>query len=117
MEKIFALMWLADLMGSIGVIGALSAVALTVAAVIVLITFAVTEDGERAPVSVKRTWPVAKWLCLIVAIAVVTPERRTVQLLAVSSAAEAAVTTQLGAKSIEALNAVLDRVINEAKKK
>ena len=66
MEKIFALMWLADLMGSIGVIGALSAVALTVAAVIVLITFAVTEDGERAPVSVKRTWPVAKWLCLIV---------------------------------------------------
>ena len=107
MEKVFLLMWLADISGSISVVGIFSCI---VAAVLTIC--AVAEDVASA----RRIVRYGCWLLIPIGVAVVMPSQKTIQLLAVSSAAEAAVNTQLGAKGIQALNAILDQVIDKTKK-
>lgn len=112
MEKVFWLMWLADIAGSIGVIGVTSLIALGLTVLCLVLVSAAQEDGDIFLRGVKA----ARWLLIPVAIASLMPSSKTIHILAVASAADAAASTQLGAKSIEALNAVLDKVIDKAKK-
>lgn len=113
MEKVFWLMWLADVSGSISVIGVMSLIALAIGLGGVVVIAGLDDGGQPFA----RAWKVGRWLLIPAAVALVTPSSKTIQVLAVASAADAAATTPLGAKSIEALDAVLDRVISESKKK
>ncbi|MBA3773861.1 MAG: hypothetical protein H0X13_15625 [Ramlibacter sp.] len=111
MKTIFLLMWLADIAGSIGVIGAVSAIVFISGAVLAGLL-------EASEVSVwSRYWKFARWLLLPVVIATALPDTKTIRILAVAHAAEMAANTTLGAKAIEALDAVLARVIVDAKAK
>ncbi len=113
MEKVFWLMWMSDVVGSIGVIGAVALVVFGLTFVAIGFIAGLEDGAEMAP----RTWRYTRWLLIPIAIASVTPNSKTIQLLAVTAAADAAANTLIGAKGLEALNAILDRVIAEAKKK
>ncbi len=113
MEKVFWLMWLSDVAGSISMIGTISLIALISCAAFLLIIAGLDADEWAAHA---RSFRVGWWLIIPIAIACVVPSKQTIQVLAVASATEAAASTQLGAKGLEALNAVLDKVVKEAKK-
>lgn len=112
MEKVFWLMWLADIVGGISVVGIVALIFAGIGVTALVIMAAV----ESEPEFVLRGLSVVRWLLLPVAIAMLTPSAKTIHILAVASAADAAATTELGAKSLQALNAVLDKVIETAKK-
>lgn len=112
MEKVFWLMWLSDIAGSIGIVGVACLIVLGLC--IVAMTFLVAADDD--PGAYRRGMRVAWWVAVPLAVACVTPNPRTIQILAVTSAAEAAASTKLGAKSLEAIDALLDKVIKESKK-
>lgn len=113
MEKVFWLMWLADVVGSITVIGFVALIALGFGFAGIFIVAGLDDGGKPFG----RAWKVGRWLLIPMLLGAVAPNTKTIQVLAVASAADAAVNTQLGAKSLEALNAVLDRVIETSKKK
>jgi len=112
MEKVFWLMWLADLSASVGVVGlcALVAALITTGAAAILEVFD-EKDGA------KRFFRVIRWLAAPVVLSMLFPSSNTIRLIALSSAGEAATETQIGKKGAEALNAVLDKIISETKPK
>lgn len=112
MEKVFWLMWLADIVGSVSAIG----VAALIFAGVGFVILAIIAAAERETELLARGFKVMRWLLLPIAVAMLTPSTKTIHILAVASAADAAATTELGAKSLQALNAVLDKVIEAAKK-
>ena len=113
MEKVFWLMYLADLVGNVAVVGVIAAIA-AVASVVILGIGVASEAIDRD--GCLSAFRVLKWLAIPIAIAAVLPSHKTVQLMAVASASDAVASTQLGQKGVEAINAVLDRVIKESKK-
>lgn len=114
MNEIFLLLWLADFVGSIGVVGTILAIGLCAGLIICLLVFVFGDDNEIGPT--KKFIHYAKWWLLPVAIAVIMPSPTTVKALVVIRAGEYAIASPLGEKSIKALDAVLDRVISESKK-
>jgi uncharacterized integral membrane protein len=82
--------------------------------VFILVLVALITAAERK--DVKGVLSYGKWLAIPFAIAVILPNASTVKLMAVASAADAASKTQLGARGLEAVDALLDKVIKEAKK-
>lgn len=113
MEKVFWLMWLADVVGSISVIGFVALIALGLGFGGIFIVAGLDDGGKPFG----RAWKVGRWLLIPMVLGALTPNTNTIRVLAVASAADAAANTQLGAKGLEALNAVLDRVIAETSKK
>ena len=113
MAKVFWLMWLSDVVGSIGFIGAIAAILLGLSLVFAGVISACDEKGDALLVWAKAS----KWLWPVVFVAAIIPGQKTVQLLAITSASEAAASTQLGKKGIEALNTILDGVISGQTKK
>lgn len=109
MEKVFLLMWLSDVVGSIGYVGMIATVLLGVSLLVIGIAGAAGGEPEFLLYWVKGS----KWLFVIVFVAVIVPSQRSVQLMALSSASEGVVSTAIGAKGIQALNSVLDRIIQE----
>lgn len=112
MEKVFWLMWMADVVDGVGFIGLICGFALACS-----MGFCFVSVGFEDREIYGRVWRSARWLLIPVVVAVLTPSAKTIRVLAVASAADAAVNTALGAKGVEALNAVLDKVIDSTKKK
>lgn len=113
MEKVFWLMWLADLCGNIGVVGWMSVFAICIIMGGGALAAADLEDSGV----LRRCAGYAKWFLIPLMVAIFAPAPRTVHVLAVSSAAEAAANTKLGGKTLEAMEAVLDKVIAASKTK
>jgi heme/copper-type cytochrome/quinol oxidase subunit 3 len=111
MTQVFWLMWLSDVVGGLG-IGCWLAVAIGAFAIMFGLLFCAMENK-----SVAKPLSYLKWLAIPFAVAVILPNASTVKLMAVASAADAASKTEIGAKGLEAINALLDRVITEAKAK
>ena len=111
MEKVIWLMYLADLCDGVSLIGFFALIAFSGAASFVVVGGAFGDEDVR-----RQLWRHSRWLLIPVVIAAFCPNAKTVRLLAAVSAGEAAVSTTLGAKGLEAVNAVLDRVIETAKK-
>jgi hypothetical protein len=111
MTQVFWLMWLSDVVGGLGfACWLVSGVGLTA------VMFAMLFSGmDDRPVSGPLGY--LRWLAIPFAVAVILPKPSTVKLMAVTAAADAASKTQLGAKAMEAIDALLDRVITEAKAK
>jgi hypothetical protein len=113
MTQVFWLMWLSDVVGNVGFVGGAAVLVCGFALLFALIAALVTEDRE--PINLYFKY--AKWALIPIAIACIVPDKSTIRVMAVASAADAASKTQLGAKGLEAIDALLDRVITEAKKK
>lgn len=111
MEKVFWLMWLADIVGSIGIVAFIC----LIAAFILVIMSWMGEVTEKENLAI--TFKYMRWLAFPVILSVMLPSSKTIQVLAIASATDAAASTALGQKGLEALNAVLDGIINEKKPK
>lgn len=112
MEKVFLLMWFADVVGNIGLI---ACVALLAAAATT--GFAALMEAFDEKEGAKRLFGVLRWLAIPVILGALLPSSSTLKLMALSSAGQVATETKLGKKGVEALDAVLDKVISESKKK
>jgi hypothetical protein len=112
MDKVFYLMWLSDVAKFIWLVGIASAIS----AAIGIAFLALIASAEEGMGLVVRGARVLKWLMVPIVIACVTPSSTSIQILAVASAVEAAASTKMGTKSIEAVGALLEKVIKEAKK-
>jgi len=113
MNEIFLWFWLADIMGGISVIG----IACLIAVIVVAITGAVESElnGEEAG---KRVFKLIYWLLIPIAVSVVVPDRNTVKMYAIAKAGNLAVSeTAIGKKSMQALEAILDDIIEKKGKK
>lgn len=111
MEKVFWLMWLADVVGNIGLVAVFALIVVGGTIGLAALLSAAEEWDD-----VKRLFRVLRWLAIPVIIGMLLPSSSTLKLMALSSAGEVATETQLGKKGVEALNAVLDKVISESKK-
>lgn len=113
MTKIILLMWLADIAGNIGFIGAICIIVSIVSAVFMAI---IADDAEEWWERVKAGWVVARWFVLFGAIATVIPNPSTIRLAAAGVAVQEAAQTVAGQKAMAAFNAVLDSMIAKAQK-
>lgn len=111
MEKVFWLMYLADVVSNISAMVAIAFVLACVAALFMVLDRGYKDEHKWLSFSKHL-----RWLAIPVVLAVILPSSTTLRLLAVGAAGEAATSTQLGQKGLEALNAVLDQVITKAKK-
>lgn len=111
MEKVFWLMWFADVVGNIGLIACVALLGAVITIGFAAMCEAFEDDGAA-----KRFYGVLRWLAIPVIAGMLLPSSTTIKLMALSSAGEVATETQLGKKGVEALNAVLDKVISESKK-
>ena len=113
MTEIFALLWLADV---VNVLQSLAVLALLVAGIFygVGVLVAMTDGGTEVIIGV---WKSTRWWLLFVALVLTLPSSASIKLLAASKVGDALLTTNTGVKTVEAVNAVLDRIIKEAEKK
>lgn len=116
MEQVFWLMWLSDVVGSLGVFGVACLIALAFGMLAIVVVVGVCDEESPLP-GMGRAMKIGRWMLVPVAVAIFAPSQKTIQILAVSSAADAAASTKLGQKGLQALDAVLDRVIDGASKK
>ena len=112
MTKIFLLMWLSDIASAITVLGAIATVTLVIGLLIATVWSVMDHETDM----LKAWFKALAYLGPIVLVCGLVPAQSTIRLLAVAEATEVAANTQLGAKSLDALNAVLDKVIKESKK-
>lgn len=112
MTEVFFLMWLADVVGSLATICSLSAVGLLCAGAFVALDRSL--DAEELSNS-KYARSVVVAIVVLTAISVLTPSRSTIQIAAAASATQAAASTDVGKKGLEAVNAVLDGIIKKSK--
>jgi hypothetical protein len=113
MEKIFWLMWLADIVGSIGVVGAICAIGFVLAFGFISFISSIDNDKEMF----KRGWARMKWLLIPVIVATLLPSSKTIHVLVAASAVEVAASTTIGTKSLKAIETVLDGIIANSSKK
>ena len=111
MEKVFLLMWLGDVVGNISLLAGLITLMTIGGLVLSVIALGFEERGSYSKM-LKAGW----WLAIPVVVALILPTQTTIRVLALASAGEAATETSIGKKGVEALNAVLDKVIKESKK-
>lgn len=110
MTEYIALLWLSDVVGSVAMLGLICVCAMIVGAILV---------GIESDAREKNLFPQCKTalvsLAVVVAIAGATPSKNTVYAIIAMKAGKDISQTEIGTKAHEALNAVLDKVIKEAK--
>jgi ABC-type siderophore export system fused ATPase/permease subunit len=111
MNDIILLLWLSDLVVSLSAASAMGALGLSLVAVFTHMFYGM--DNKKVPGTFNKVY-YAIGLCLV--ILVVTPSANTMRMLVVGKAGQIALNTELGKKTIEAAEAVLNKVITEAKK-
>lgn len=117
MEQIFLLLWLADLVGNIAIVGWGAVFGLALGLIFAVLLLTMTDETREIPNRLARMRPYFMAIAVVLAVAVLVPNRSTIQVLAMTRAGEVAATTQLGTKAMLALDAVLDKVISQAKEK
>ncbi len=113
MQNIFWLMWLADVLGSIG---CLCTIILFVSGLVYGISTVALFVDEQSEAAIKCMKRGAIVFFITAVIGVLTPTKTTIHALIAVNAGEVAVKTQLGEKAMKALDTVLDRVIAGEKK-
>ena len=113
MNEIFLWFWLADIMGAIGVIGVFCLMAVIVVAIVGSVIWWEYDGEEKG----KRVLKLIYWLLIPVSVAVIAPDKNTIRLYALTKAGQIATTeTEIGKKSVQALEAILDEIIEKKKK-
>ena len=113
MENVFLLMWLADFLGSISFVGVMATIFFCIAVGIYAIAHGLDEVKKGG--SAAMFFRTSKWLLIPIAIAMVTPSKTTIQIIAASKATQAAANTQIGEKGLKAIESVLDKIIESNK--
>ena len=109
MDEIFLWFWFADFVGNISTVGTLCFVMVVLGLCFGFLTD-INEDKELS----KRFFKVVAWLSIPVAIAVLVPDKNTIKIYAIGKASQIATTqTELGKKSVQALEAILDEIIEK----
>ena len=111
MSEIFVLLWLADIVTTLKMLGILMLVGL---GVLYLIGLMFVIEGD--PEFFKRAWKSTKWSLLLAVPLALSPNSTTIKLLVASKAGELLLATEAGGKVVEAANALLTRIIKESKK-
>lgn len=114
MTKIIFLMWLADIAGNIGFIGAICIIALLLGAV--FLSVACDGDAREFWKALKGSWKITRWIMLFGIVAIIIPNPSTIRLAAAGVAVQEAAQTAAGQKAMSAFNAVLGSMIEKAKK-
>lgn len=118
MTKIILLMWLADVAGSISIVGVVCLFAVVLGlGCAVFCAFMSGDDMDWTPQAMKRVWPIAKWPALIVLVAVFTPNPSTLRLAAAGVAVGEVAKTATAQKAVEAFNVALDEIISKTRGK
>ena len=113
MNEIFLWFWFADFVGNISAVGTFC----FVMGLLVLFFGFLFEVNEEKELS-KRLFKIAAWLVIPTSIAILVPEKNTIKIYAIVKAGQIAATeTDLGKKSMQALEAVLDEIIQKKKGK
>jgi len=116
MTEIFALMWIADIAGSISVVGIVTLIMLAGSSVVALFA-AIEEDKSCVSEISMMWWKCARWMLIPIAIASICPSSTTIKILAAAKAGELVAHTETGNKAIQAANAILDEIISKQTKK
>lgn len=112
MTEIILLMWLADVIGSIGFMASL--LCLLMFFVLAIGTFNGLATSDTAGIF-KYSHRIRWWFITAMLVAVLVPNPITIRMLAVSKASELALSTSLGKKTVEALDVLLDEAIKRKK--
>jgi hypothetical protein len=112
MDNLFYILWLADFVGNVGIVGISICLAIVIGGAIAM--FAILIDDDCC-LKISRFKTPTIILVSVLTVCVLMPSRTTIQLLAVSEASKQAAQSQIGAKVIEAIDAVLNRVIKDKK--
>lgn len=115
MNDLILLMWLADVVGSIAVVGIFVCIAFTLAFVIKALVISTDYPQNWTELGMFKMPAII--MCVALFIAVVLPNKATIHAIVAIKAGEQLASSDIGKKSIEALEAVLDRVIDDKKKK
>ena len=120
MGNVFFLMWMADIVSGISVVGiACGLVILVGGGTCFIVSGIMSADGDEDEAKALRQSSVKAccWLMLPVSIAVFSPSSSTLKLAAAGKAAEVLAQTPTGTKAVDAINAVLDKITEKAKEK
>lgn len=119
MTEVFALMWLADVAGYVrpmfSVLGLLALLGTVVGVVLYLCCKSDGDEvGTKALYSMRALTIIGPALLVVSA---AMPAKLTLQVLAAAKAGQVALSTPTGTKAMQAINAVLDSIIDSAKDK
>ncbi len=119
MNTIIFYSWLADLINNLDTAFTVLNV-VTVIASIVLAVILVAAVKEEGPEAANEIWLVFRKIAIVCWVLTIIgwglPRQSTMKLIIAAKAGEVAMDTRLGKKAIEAADAVLDKLISEAKK-
>ena len=112
MTEIVFLMWLADVAGSIGVVGIVLSMCMGAGLVVTGANGSLEKDqSPTIEYLVRLKW----WIVASLAVAVFIPSQATIRILAVARASDLAAQTAIGQKTVEAVGVLLDEVIKRKK--
>jgi len=117
MTKIILLMWLADIVGNVGIVGGAALIVLCISSGIAIVGLWFVDAEGEIPGGAKRAWVYSKWLALVVAVACLFPNQSTLRLAAAGVAVGEVAKTATAQKAMDAFNATLDEIISKSKGK
>jgi hypothetical protein len=112
MENVLLILWLSDLATALAVLGYIASTILMCA----LVFCATVDVLDREGTYVLGLRRAILWLSPFVLAAVLVPSASTIRVLSATAATQAVLDPKLTPKSLEALTAVLDKVISDSKK-
>lgn len=121
MNQIIFYSWLADAVGNFNTAITIVYICIAIAAVVFATAYGcltVSNDNDAEDVLKAIKGNKVLWTLLVVLLLISTalPNSSTMKLVVAAKAGEVAADTRLGKKAIEAADAVLDKLISEAKK-
>ena len=118
MGNVFFLLWMADVVSGISIVGVACALLISIWGGACWIASAFMDysgDNDEAKMLRASSAKACFWLMLPVMIAVFTPSSSTLKLAAAGKAAEVLAQTPTATKAVDAINAVLDKITEKAK--
>lgn len=122
MNQIIFYSWLADAVGNFNTAITIVYICIAIAAVFFAVVYGCMKannndsDSEEVAKAIKQNKILWVLLVVLMLISMALPSSSTMKLVVAAKAGEVAMDTRLGKKAIEAADAVLDKLISEAKK-
>lgn len=122
MNQIIFYSWLADAVGNFNTAITIVYICIAIAAVFFAVVYGCMKannndsDSEEVAKAIKQNKILWVLLVVLMLISMALPSSSTMKLVVAAKAGEVAADTRLGKKAIEAADAVLDKLISEAKK-
>ena len=123
MNDIITLMWIGDIIRNMNFfLGVVTVLTIGAAIISIAITGGISVEGDTSDwdwwkATQARLIPVWVLLALLCSIGLLLPSKDTVRVAIALKAGQQISQTQIGQKATDAANAILDRIINEAKPK